>query len=164
MSDAIPLPPRPNLEQYKKLAKDLLAACRSDDSGAVRGWATRWRRDALPLATRLGAERIGKLADAQFFIARAHGFESWPKFAANIMVINRLRLVAGADLNAESDAYGGRSMTLGLVATSMHPKEAGLQIPLLELLLERGAIIELQPGAAVRSCLANGCPEAAAFL
>src|SRR5207244_3696969 len=152
MSDAIPLPPRPNLEQYKKLAKDLLAACRSDDSGAVRGWATRWRRDALPLATRLGAEKIAKLADAQFFIARANGIEDFrQKTQANIVEITRLLLDSGADVNAESDAYGGRSMTLGLVATSMHPKEAGLQIPLLELLLERGAIIELEPGAAVRS-------------
>ena len=29
MSDALPLPPRPNLEQYKKLAKDFKQACRS---------------------------------------------------------------------------------------------------------------------------------------
>jgi hypothetical protein len=29
MSDALPLPPRPNLEQYKKRAKDLVKICKS---------------------------------------------------------------------------------------------------------------------------------------
>ena len=29
--DALPLPPRPNLEQYKKLAKDLVKAWKSSD-------------------------------------------------------------------------------------------------------------------------------------
>ena len=31
-------------------------------------------------------------------------------------------------MNAESDAYGGGSTTLGLVATSIHPEQAGVQI------------------------------------
>jgi hypothetical protein len=42
MSDALPLPPRPNPEQYKKLAKDFQLACKSSDSGAIRQRATRW--------------------------------------------------------------------------------------------------------------------------
>lgn len=235
MSDAIPLPAHPDLDQYEKLAKELLEACKGDDPGAVRDWAARWSADAIPLVTKIRAEKIVKLADAQFFLARAHGFESWPKFAnhvdalnragspdaifeaaadaiitgdvdtlarllqenpdlvrqrsnrehrstllhyvsangiedfrqktpPNILDITRALLDAGADVNAESDAYGGRSMTLGLVATSVHPRDTGLQIPLLELLLERGAIFELEPGDAVRSCLANGCEEAAEYL
>jgi hypothetical protein len=41
MSDALPLPLRPNLEQYKKLAKDFQDACTSGD-GAIRDWAARW--------------------------------------------------------------------------------------------------------------------------
>src|SRR5712692_9210111 len=57
MSHAIPLPPRPNLEQYKKQAKDLLKA-RSGE--------------------------FTKLADSQYFLAREHGFESWPKFARHV--------------------------------------------------------------------------------
>src|SRR5213078_4529117 len=48
--------------------------------------------------------------------------------------------------------------------TSVHPRDAGLQIPLLELLLARGASIEHKPGEAVRGCIANGCPDAAEFL
>ena len=40
--DALPLPPRPNLDQYKKLAKDLLKAAQSADPTAIRTWAAAW--------------------------------------------------------------------------------------------------------------------------
>jgi ankyrin repeat protein len=74
-------------------------------------------------------------------------------------------LNAGADVNAESDAYGGRSTVLGLTATSCHPEEAGVQIPLLELLISRGAAIDGPDGAsAVVSSLRNGRGAAAEFL
>jgi ankyrin repeat protein len=176
------------------------------------------------------------LAGAQVFIARAHGFPSWPKFAAhlkgladdqspdssferaadaivsgdivtlrqllgahpelararsarehrstllhyvsangvedfrqktpqNIVEIAKLLLDAGADVNAESDAYGGRSTTLGLAATSYHPEAAGVQIALMELLLERGASIDRPDGgSAVVDCLHNGRGRAAELL
>src|SRR5438045_179252 len=235
MSDAIPLPPRPNLDQYKKLAKDFQDACKSGDPGAVRRWAARWvetlarlhgpsnwssprGRDAAEQVERRWkklketAEPVAKctLAGSQFFIAREHGFTSWPKFArhvrelaranspvsafeaaadaivngdaprlrqllaghpglarerstrehrstllhyvsangvedfrqktpTNIVEITNLLLDAGAEVDAESDAYGGGCTALGLVATSVHPEQAGVQIPLLETLLVRGA-------------------------
>jgi hypothetical protein len=266
MSDALPLPPRPNLDQYKRLARDLQHACRSSESNAVHDWASTWvealgrlqgmsltpesREEAEREAARINRrwqkfkdthERAAKclLADAQFFIAREHGFASWPKFAAhvetlmrhnspvsnfetavdaivagdaatlkrlldehpelararstrehrstllhyvsangvedfrqktpkNIVEITRMLLDAGADANAESDAYGGNCTTLGLVATSVHPEEAGVQIPLLETLLAYGATIE-HPGlagnrhSAIKGCLANGQGTAAEF-
>lgn len=272
MSDAFPLPLRPHLDQYKKLARDLQHACRSTDGGAIRAWATRWvetlfrLRDAdvtspdadvtSPVRRRQidreseGVERRWRrfrtaddrrarclLVDAQFFIAREHGFASWPKFAAhiatmtrpdspvadfeaaveaivtgdaetlgrllhdrpslvrarstrdhqstllhyvsangvedfrqktppNIVEMTRVLLQAGADVNATSEAYGGGSTALGLAATSLHPQHAGVQIALLETLLEHGAKIEqgADDGSAVTSCLANGQPEAATFL
>jgi len=40
----------------------------------------------------LGSELSGRkcaLADAQFVIARAHGFESWPKFAKHLLALAR---------------------------------------------------------------------------
>ena len=37
--DALPLPLRPDLEQYKKQAKDLAEACRSGAPEARRDWA-----------------------------------------------------------------------------------------------------------------------------
>jgi ankyrin repeat protein len=232
MSDAVPLPPHPHIDFYRKLAKDLLK-----DPAAFRAWA----RQSVPagqierLESRMQSAKIARLADAQRFIARAHGFASWPKFASHIaelqdagspdaqfeeaadaivcgdvdtlrrllderpelirqrsqrdhrstllhyvsangiedfrqrtppdiVGIARLLLDAGAEVNAESEAYGGHSMTLGLVATSVHPEAAGVQTDLMELLLARGAIIERLPGEAVRACLANGRPLAARFL
>jgi hypothetical protein len=40
--DVIPLPARPNLEQYKKQAKDLVRACRTGAADTFRAWAARW--------------------------------------------------------------------------------------------------------------------------
>jgi ankyrin repeat protein len=95
----------------------------------------------------------------------ANGIEDFrQKTPANIVDIANLLLEAGADVNAESDAYGGRSTTLGLTATSCHPEEAGVQIPLMELLIGRGAIIDgPDGGSAVVGCLHNGRGEAAEF-
>ena len=39
---ALPLPPRPHLEQYKKQAKDLVKVCKSGDHDAIRSWAEQW--------------------------------------------------------------------------------------------------------------------------
>jgi ankyrin repeat protein len=83
------------------------------------------------------------------------------KTPANIVEIADLLLAAGADVNAESKAYGGGSTTLGLTATSVHPEKAGVQIPLLTLLLDRGAIMQ---NGDVNACLANGRGQAAEFL
>src|SRR5262249_44118289 len=75
----------------------------------------------------------------------ANGIEDFrQRTPPNIVAIAELLLDRGADVNAESDAYGGHSTTLGLAATSMHPEKAGVQIALLELLLARGANIEQQ--------------------
>src|SRR4029079_2131875 len=40
--EALPLAPRPNLEQYRKLAKDLVKACRSQNPAAISAWAEGW--------------------------------------------------------------------------------------------------------------------------
>lgn len=86
----------------------------------------------------------------------------------NAVEIARLLIDRGAEVDAVADLYGD-STTLGLVATSEHPAKAGVQQPLIELLLSRGAKMNA-PGIAgydygiVRSCLANGRPESAEFL
>ena len=82
-----------------------------------------------------------------------------------IVEIAKILLDAGADVNAGSDAYGGNSTTLMLTATSGHPEKAGVQLALMELLIERGAVIEGPEGrGAVNTCLYNGRGEAAVFL
>jgi ankyrin repeat protein len=268
MLDALPLPPRPNLEQYKKQAKELLKACKSGEPEALLAWMTQWLEAQLTIdpavesarraytpgeiagRVRHGVERMMKhlgvgdaasrractLTRAQFTLGREYGFASWPQFASHIEALSRasspisafeaavdaivsgdaallekllrehpelararstrehgatllhyisangvenyrqrtpwniiqiatLLLQAGADVNAESIAYGGRSTTLGLTATSFHPEAAGVQLPLLELLLEYGAVIDpTDGGRAVNGCLRNGRGQAADFL
>jgi hypothetical protein len=186
------------------------------------------------------AQAHPRLADAQFFIARGHGFESWPVFAKqiqelqrenspdagfetaadaivsgdirtlerllrdepglirarsqrthhgtllhyvaangiedfrqktpqNIVDIAKLLLDSGADVNAESGAYGGGATTLGLAATSVHPERAGVQEDLMQTLLDYGATMD-KPGEAgnrhtiIEGCFWNGRGKAARFL
>jgi len=253
--DALPLPARPSLEQYRKLAKDLVKACSSGTPHAIGAWTDRWIASLLAdsdqrprdraadqveefaIRVMTGGKRGCVLADAQFVIARSHGFESWPKFSAhldalahagalfeavaqaivdgdeetlrrllreqpelirarserehratllhyvsangvedyrqqtpqNIVRIAEILLAAGAVVDAEANVYGGGATTLGLVATSAHPRQAGVQIALIQLLLDHGARMEHPNLAgndhgAVFACLANGCPEAARYL
>src|ERR1700687_4217643 len=75
------LPARPNIEQYKKQDKDLLKDCRSRDPEALRRMRAFVRADGRSKPVRAGTIA---LADAQFVIAREHGFDSWPKFAKEI--------------------------------------------------------------------------------
>jgi ankyrin repeat protein len=252
-STALPLPPRPDLEQYKKLAKDLAKACKSGDPGTPRAWASEWLHR---LADLQGAElrasiesQVDSLAefarskpadaltDAQFVIARAHGFKSWPRFAEHIealkgasspvsrfeaaadavvagdaatlqrllredpelirarstrehratllhyvgangfenyrqkspknaIEIARLLLDAGAEVDGPTEGAMGIGTPLGLVATSIHPRQAGVQIALLEILLAYGASVDGAPGGwnPLLAALHNGRPEAAEFL
>ena len=94
--------------------------------------------------------------------------EGWnfrQKTPKNIVEIAKLLLDAGADVHAESDAYGGRSTTLGLTATSYHPEAAGVQLAILDLLIERGATLSgADSGNGVNACLHNGRGEAAEYL
>ncbi|MGH7474967.1 MAG: ankyrin repeat domain-containing protein [Longimicrobiales bacterium] len=251
--DVLPLPPRPDLEQYGKRVKELAKACRSGDD-AIQSWVASWIDGLLELepeapesAQREAERRARQIAEfarerlapadcavsqAQLVIARAHGFASWPKLVrhieglsaaesilsafelaadaivsgnlamlerllaahpdlvharssrqhrakllhyvsangvenyrqrtpANIVAIARCLLEAGAAVDAEADVYGGGWTTLGLVVTSAHPRQAGVQNALADLLLERGARVA---AGIVRSCLMNGCPDAAAHM
>jgi ankyrin repeat protein len=100
----------------------------------------------------------------------ANGIEDFrQKTPSNIVEIANLLLDGGAEVDAESDAYGGGCTTLGLVATIVHPEKAGVQIALLRTLLDRGANLRHPSSAGnrhsiVHGCLANGQPAAAAFL
>jgi Ankyrin repeats (3 copies) len=238
--DARELPAHPNLEQYRKQAKELLKAFRGADTEALR----RFRR-GHPRFRKLAEAEVRSaspaLADAQLVIAREHAFESWPRFAKhiedmrransvvskfeaaadaivagdeatlkrllreypelvrarstrehratllhyvsangvedfrqktpkNIVKIAEVLLAAGAEVDAGGEMYGGGDTTLGLAATSIHPEKAGVQIPLMELLLSHGAVIDSRAGesytkrGAVIGCLANGRKQAAEFL
>lgn len=87
------------------------------------------------------------------------------KSPRNAVEMAEMLLAAGAEVDAPADIYG-KSTTLGLVATSIHPKRAGVQVPLLAILLEHGAAVDGIAGlrSPLISALHNGRPEAAEFL
>ena len=98
-----------------------------------------------------------------------NGVESEGSYPANAVEVLDMLLSAGADVDATADLYGGGATTLGLVATSIHPARAGVQMVLMERLLAAGAQIDAIDAAgnrqrAVNGCLANGRPEAAVWL
>ena len=86
------LPDQPNLEQYKKQAKDLLHAHAQAEPAAldrIGRHHSRLRNQPLDVI-RLASFR---LSDSQLVIAREHGFESWPKFARHIEALRLTREV-----------------------------------------------------------------------
>ena len=83
------LPDRPNLEQYKKQAKDLAR----DASAGKPDALARFHRQH-PRVRELAAEpHKAALADAQLVLAREHGFDSWPKFADEVERLTTERML-----------------------------------------------------------------------
>ncbi len=249
-TDALPLPPRANLEQYHNRAKSLLKACRSGDSAAVRTWARQWLESLAALhdaatdghartaadVRRLFRKEIDgevdkidrdaresglvsgdgtgtcSLADAQLFLARLHDFVSWPSFSAHIEAlaranspdaefeaaadaivtgddatlramlqanpalvrarsardhkatllhyiaanghegwrqktpknavdVARLLLDAGAEPDALAHMYGGDATTMDMLVSSVHPHAAGVQVALVDILVDYAAAV-----------------------
>ena len=225
-TDALPLAPRPDLEQYRTLAKDLVKARRSGSRDATREWADAWmtrlaRLRGVPVTAEqtddilraIDDARLAdpvSLSDAQLFIARLHGFQSWPKFVThvedrqqdgspvsqfelaadaiasgdidaldqmlrdnpslvrarssrehgatllhyvaanghegfrqrtpkNAVEIARLLLEAGAEVDAFADMYDHRVTTMQMLVSSAHPHAAGVQVALVDTLLDFGA-------------------------
>lgn len=69
------LPPRPNLDQLRHQAKDLLKSHKAGDPDAIERIRQSHPRSLnAPL----------RLSDAQLVIAREYGFESWPKLKAAV--------------------------------------------------------------------------------
>jgi hypothetical protein len=94
--DVVPLPAHPNLDQYKKQAKDLSQACKSRGRDGVRAWAEQsiGRQGRVDAFTEFAWKKLSAgdkcaLSDAQFVIARAYGFLTWPKFARYVEAMLR---------------------------------------------------------------------------
>jgi hypothetical protein len=56
--------------------------------------------------------------------------------------IARALLQGGAEADALADMYAVERTTMSMLVSSSHPAEAGVQVPLVELLLDFGAAIE----------------------
>jgi len=110
--DALPLPQRPDIGRYRKLAKSLVRCCQSsaEKDDWAQAWARGWVGDLVRLSgieitahlpvrvefwvdgvaafagrqMRASEGRRCALADAQFVIARLQGFESWSKFVRHL--------------------------------------------------------------------------------
>ncbi len=96
----------------------------------------------------------------------ANGVENYrQKSPRNAVEIAKMLLDAGAEVDAPADTYG-TGTALGLVATSIHPVVTGVQIPLMEKLIEAGASVDGLPGGwnPLVSALHNGRPAAAEYL
>jgi len=86
--DVKQLPARPNLEQYRTQAKDLVKSRERKETDALQRIRLHYSRlRVLSDADFENAEFV--LADAQFVIAREYGFESWPKFSKHIEATQR---------------------------------------------------------------------------
>lgn len=57
----------------------------------------------------------------------------------NAVEIARMLLDAGADPNALSSAYGSRCTTMAMLVSSTPPAKAGVQVPVLNVLIDYGA-------------------------
>lgn len=93
------IPASPDVNQYKKQAKELARAARAGVPAALERIRMHHPRFAQtnPQAksrTTNGSQPGVKLADAQLVLAREHGFASWPKFVAEI---ERRRIARAVD-------------------------------------------------------------------
>jgi hypothetical protein len=73
----------------------------------------------------------------------ANGVEGYrQRSPANAVAIARLLLEAGAEVDALARMYGGESPTLSMLVSSTPPAEAGVQVPLVHVLLDFGAAVD----------------------
>lgn len=96
----------------------------------------------------------------------ANGVETYrQKSPRNAVEMATLLLEAGADPNALQDSYGGENTTLAMLVSSEVPRAAGVQVPLIDALIDHGAsVAPLGKGACVDpliTALIHGSVEAA---
>ncbi len=96
----------------------------------------------------------------------ANGVEGYrQKTPKNAVAIAKVLLQAGAEVDALADLYGGQCTTMSLLVSSCHPAKAGVQVALVETLLDFGAAIEPRGsakwGSPLMTALAFGYGSAA---
>jgi putative phosphoribosyl transferase len=101
------LPSRPNLEQYKKQAKDLI----KDFANASPSALIRVRQHHPRKGNLESADAPIKLADAQLVIAREHSFETWAAFASHVR-----SLQTAAPLSIERISADGAELVIDIGA------------------------------------------------
>lgn len=82
------LPVRPDIRQYKKQAKELFRDYSRGSVEAISRIQKHLPRLSQPSVSSPPAVR---LADAQFVLAREHGYDSWPQFAKHVETLHVIR-------------------------------------------------------------------------
>jgi ankyrin repeat protein len=73
----------------------------------------------------------------------ANGVEGFrQKTPKNAVDVAKLLLDAGAEADALAGMYGGQCTTMSMLVSSSHPAEAGVQIGLIDTLVDHGAAVE----------------------
>ena len=173
-----PLPPRPDPEQLRKQAKDLLKSHRSGDAEALRRFREHHPDFSGTSATDLPTAAVS-LADAQLVLAREYGFASWPKLKEHV---DSLLLETRDPLELFQQAFHADDASLFAKLLARHPAiRARLNEPLgpfdsppltcaksremLDVLLAAGADINAKSRwwAGGFGLLHNASPELAAY-
>jgi hypothetical protein len=99
----------------------------------------------------------------------ANGVEGWrQKTPKHAVAVARLLLQSGADADALAGMYGGQHTTMSMLVSSSHPAEAGVQVALVDCLLDHGAAVEGRGSGAwvspLMTALAFGYQDAAEAL
>ena len=99
----------------------------------------------------------------------ANGVEGYhQKTPRNAVEIAKTLLEAGAEVDALADMYGGHYATLPMLVSSCHPAKAGVQVALVDTLVDFGAAVEARGSAKwsspLMTALAFGYRDAAEAL
>ena len=77
----------------------------------------------------------------------ANGVENYrQQTPPNAVVVAGALLGAGADPNALADMYGGQCTTMSMLVSSDHPARAGVQVALVDMLVDHGARVDALGG------------------
>jgi hypothetical protein len=99
----------------------------------------------------------------------ANGVEGYlQKTPKNVVEIATTLLKGGAEVDALADMYGGHYTTMSMLVSSCHPAKAGVQVALVETLVDFGAAVEARGsakwGSPLMTALAFGYLSAAEAL
>ena len=112
------LPPRPNLEQLRNQAKDLLKSLKSGDPEAIKRI-----QENHPRWSRVSGSDIRdtpfSLSEAQLVVAREYGFASWPKLKAHV---DSVALERGDPLELFKKAFAEHDAVLFRKLLERHPE------------------------------------------
>jgi ankyrin repeat protein len=133
------LPRQPSLEQLKKQARELLERFRDGELAAVAE-VRQLERNADPSHFALN--------DAQRVLARAYGFESWPKlkaFVDGVTIARFTHAVKAGDMTLVRSMLASRPELVGMDRAGndehrgLHYAVLGHNAPMVKLLMEAGA-------------------------